>query len=157
MDPPCFCHDCRSLWDKDGSIDLALIKKGHKLARYIYASILPSKKDILRDLRSKTDDALEDFVKAQMELFSKMNELKGAQAEYDKKSDLLSAMNSQDYTYLKAHEKEMDEIEMDLFILHNRIKTLTEDETQLEEACRKTEAALSAARKAEHDFIEETL
>jgi septal ring factor EnvC (AmiA/AmiB activator) len=157
MRPSCFCHDCRSLWDKDGKIDLALIKMGHELARHTYASILPSKKDILRDLRSNTDSALEDFVKAQMELFAKMNDMKQAQADYDKQSAVLSDMNSRDYTYLKSHEAEMDEIERDLFIRYNYIKSLEREETRLEEICHKAEAALKAARKAEHDFIEETL
>ena len=157
MNPHCFCHDCRSLWDSEGSIDLELIKKGNEHACFTYASILPTKKDILRDLRSKTDDALEDFVKAQMDLFAKTEEIKEAQEEYDRRSDLLSVMNSKDYTYLKAHEAEMDYMDRDLFIRNNHITSLKSKEFELEEKCRTMEAALNAARKAEHEFLEKNL
>lgn len=157
LNPHCFCHDCRSLWDKSGEIDLELIKQGNERALFVYASILPKKKDILRDLRSKTDDALEDFVKAQMELFAKMAETKAAQSEYDKRSEELSKMNAMGYAYLKAREREIDEIEMDLFIRFNHIKSLKVEEFELEEKCHTTEAALSAARKEEHEFLEKNL
>ena len=154
MDPVCFCHDCRSMWDSDGKIDQELIKNGSGRALFTYKSILPDKKEVLRDLRSKTDDALEMFVKAQMELFAKMTELKEAQVEHDKVSERLSEMNMRDYGFLKAHEREMDEMDRDLFIRHNHIRSLSTEEFELEEKCHKAEADLSNARKAERDFIE---
>lgn len=40
-DPACFCHDCRTTFDPDGSIDLKLLQAGHDVARHIYADLLP--------------------------------------------------------------------------------------------------------------------
>ncbi len=42
MKPHCFCFDCRDLWDKDASIDLQLLKEGHKMAMWTYAELLPA-------------------------------------------------------------------------------------------------------------------
>lgn len=39
--PSCFCHDCRSLWDKDGTIDAELVNAGHKKACFTYDNLLP--------------------------------------------------------------------------------------------------------------------
>lgn len=41
MQPHCFCFDCRELWDNDATIDLQLIKDGHKMALWTYAELLP--------------------------------------------------------------------------------------------------------------------
>lgn len=41
MQPHCFCFDCRDLWDSDAAIDLELIQKGHEMARWTYAELLP--------------------------------------------------------------------------------------------------------------------
>ena len=51
MKPHCFCFDCRDLWDNDASIDLQLLKEGHKMALWTYAELLPE------DQRPKKDDA----------------------------------------------------------------------------------------------------
>jgi len=155
MNPGCFCHDCRSLWDKTGEIDLELIKKGNERALFVYASILPTKKEMLRDLRSKTDDALEDFVKAQVTLASKMETLKEFDEKIATQEDAYSAMMyRKDYTFLKMYEHEIDVLEAEI----RRLKTFRsyheKDATELEAKCRETETALTNARKEERDFIE---
>jgi hypothetical protein len=40
--PHCFCHECRSTWDKTGEIDAELVNEGHEMACYVYASLLDS-------------------------------------------------------------------------------------------------------------------
>lgn len=158
MNPGCFCHDCRSLWDKDGSIDLELIKRGNERALFTYASILPSKKDILRDLRSKTDDALEDFVTAQNALAAKMNIIKDFDEKIANKEESYSSMTrGKSYAFLKAYEADTDLLEMEI----RRLKTFRsyheKDATELEAKCRETETALINARNVERDFIEKIL
>lgn len=155
MNPGCFCHDCRSLWDKDGSIDLELIKRGNERALFVYASILPSKKDILRDLRSNTDDALEDFVKAQVNLSHTMKETEAAQKEYDYKMKVYRDMfHNATYDVLKRFEKEMDEMDRELAIGREKLLHMKDEERTLEAMCHKTEEALSNARRIERDYIE---
>jgi len=158
MNPSCFCHDCRTTWDSDGSIDLELIKAGNERALFVYASLLPSKKDIYRDLRSKTDDSLEDFVKAQMALFAKMKELKDLDDKISSKEHAHDYMTSgKPYGYLKANETEIDLLEMEIRRLKMFKMHYEKDASELEAKCRKTETALSEARKAERDFIDKIL
>lgn len=38
--PSCFCHDCRTVWDKEGTIDAELVNTGHKMACYTYENLL---------------------------------------------------------------------------------------------------------------------
>lgn len=118
---------------------------------------LPSNKDILRDLISKKEDALEEFVKVHMELFAKVKETEKAKAERDRVSERLSEMSGRDYGFLKAHEREMDEMELDLHVRYNHIQTLDHESYELEEKCRIAEAALNAAKKAESEFLEKIL
>ena len=158
MNPGCFCHDCRSLWDKDGSIDLELIKQGNERALFTYASILPSKKDILRDLRAKTDDALEDFVTAQNALAAKLDIIKDFDEKIkDKESSYSSMTKGMSYAFIKAYEAEIDGIDSEI----RRLKTLKsyheKDATELEAKCRQTETALTNARNKERVFIDKNL
>lgn len=37
--PHCFCFDCRSLWDSDGTIDAELANSGHERALSVYGSL----------------------------------------------------------------------------------------------------------------------
>lgn len=50
LNPSCFCVDCRSSWDKEGKIDADLVNGGHKMACYVYESLLP-KEHSYRDYR----------------------------------------------------------------------------------------------------------
>ena len=158
MNPHCFCHDCRTTWDPEGSIDLELIKAGNERALFVYATILPSKKEIYRDLRSKSDDALEDFVTAQNELAAKMKQLKEIEDKIPAKEHAHDCMTTgKSYGYLKAHEAEIDLLEMEIRRLKMFKSHYEKDVTELEAKCRTTETALSDARKAEREFIDKNL
>jgi len=155
MNPDCFCHDCRTTWDSDGSIDLELIKRGNERACYVYASILPTKKMTLLELMSKTDDALEDFVKAQMELFAKMEIIKDFGEKIAAKEDSYSCMTrGKSYEFLKAYEQETDLIEMEI----RRLKTFRsyheKDAAELEAKVREKETILGDARKKMRAFLD---
>jgi hypothetical protein len=155
MNPDCFCHDCRTTWDSDGSIDLELIKRGNERACYVYASLLPSKKETLLELMAKADDALEDFVKAQMELVAKMEIIKDFSEKIATKEDSYSCMTRwKSYDYIKAHEQETDLLEMEI----RRLKTFRsyheKDAAELEANVREKETALGDARKKMRAFLD---
>ena len=155
MNPSCFCHDCRTTWDPEGSIDLEVINKGNEQACVTYASIIPDKKETLMVLRCATDDALEDFVAAQMELVVKMDDLKSYQEMYDGFNRSHSALTSRlDYTFLKTYESEIDKIESDLKIADIAIRHSKEEVDKAEAKCRETEDILRDARKTERDFFD---
>jgi len=40
-DPACFCHDCRTTFDPDATVDLKLLQNGHDVACQVYADLLP--------------------------------------------------------------------------------------------------------------------
>jgi hypothetical protein len=153
--PNCFCHDCRALWDPDGTIDLKLIQDGNKRACYVYSSLLPSKKEMLMELRSKSDDALEDFVKAQLELFTAMNDVKKYQKSYEDLSKSYSALTeNQSYTFLKMYEVEIDKIESDMTATRMRIRHHKNLADAAEAKVKNTEIVFSEARKKEREFFE---
>lgn len=156
MNPYCFCHDCRTLWDPEGSIDLELIENGHRHALFVYRSILlPIKKDILRTLRCKTDTALEDAVKAQATLVLKIQEIEALRQTYHKKNASYSSMASGGYTVLKMLEPEMDKLSAEMDTLHDKIALTLRERTSLETRCTETSNALASARMTEREFMEE--
>ena len=153
--PNCFCHDCRNSWDKTGEIDLELIRRGDKRARLVYASILPNKKDTFRELRRKTDDALEEFVKAQCileEMMKNLDELKKAlEKKIAKYSDLTENRSAE---YLKDHESE---IYFMADIVHNYrddVKKYEKLVAEAEQACDELGDRLMDARTIERDFLD---
>ena len=154
MNPECFCHDCRTTWDPEGDIDLALIKSGYRWACETYASLIPDKKEILSYLRCKTDDALEDFVKAQMELSQKTHEIRDLQQAHTKKAGSYASMSSGSYTFLKTYEHEIDRLSSEMDALHQQILYLTNEEVALETQCEEAGRALSSARQTEREFLE---
>jgi hypothetical protein len=153
--PDCFCHDCRTTWDPEGSIDLELINEGHERACYVYASLLPKKKDTLLELMARTDDALEDFVKAQLELFAKMEAAKSYQEEYDGVSRSYRSMTAnKNYGFLKAYEAEIDGLLSKLTGLDLAIRHAKEDADKAEATVRVMETNLSNARKTMRTFLD---
>lgn len=158
MNPNCFCHDCRTTWDPEGRIDLELIKAGNERALFVYASILPNKKEIYRDLRSKTDDALEDFITAHNRLEAKMNEIKEIDDKIVAKEIAYFDMTrGKSYEFLKSYEADIDFLEMEIHRLKVFKSKYEKDANMLEAKCTETEAELSVARKVERDFIEKNL
>ena len=116
------------------------------------------KREALRDLRSKTDDALEEFVKAQIALFAKMDEVKKANVAYEGlKNRLDELLRNTDYRFLKIREKEIDMMELDLHVRKSYIDSLKSEEFGLEQVCVAKEAALTEARKAESDFLDNNM
>ena len=158
MNPHCFCHDCRTTWDPEGSIDLELIKEGNERACFVYASILPTKKEILTLLMSNSDDALEEFVKAQIELFKKNEAAKSYQEQFDGISKSYHAMiDGRSYTFLKFHEAEIDELESKLTQLVIVISQAKEDVKKAEATVREKEKALSEARQKIREFVDKNI
>ena len=153
--PHCFCHDCRTTWDPEGDIDLELINEGNQRACYVYASLIPSKKNVLRELMAHADDALEDFVKAQMDLVGKMAIAKSYQEEYDGLSRSYRGMTgNQSYTFLKQNEQESDLMEMKLSKLRHAIRDSKGGTDTAEIKCCEMETILSKARKTMREFLD---
>lgn len=153
--PDCFCHDCRTTWDPEGSIDLELINEGNERACYVYSSLLPSKKETLLELMSLADDALEDFVKAQMELVGLMAVASSYQEQYDGLSRSYSAMTGhRTYEFLKRHEEEIDLLSMKLTKLELAIRHSKDEVDASEAKCRERETSLSDARKKMRTFLD---
>lgn len=116
---------------------------------------MPSNKDILRDLRSNTDDALEDFVKAQMTLFAKMDIIKDFDAKIAAKENSYSDMTrGKSYEFLKTYEPEIDLLDAEIQRLKAFKSYHEKDASKLEMKCLETETALSNARKVEREFLD---
>ncbi len=153
--PNCFCHDCRNMWDPEGSIDLELIKAGNKRACCVYASLLPSKKETLLELMSRADDALEDFVKAQMDLFAKMDATKSYQDQYDGLSRSYHAMTAhKSYEFLKRNEQEIDLMSMKLSKLQLAISNSKDDVGMAEAEVASVEDKLRDARYKMRTYLD---
>lgn len=159
LNPSCFCHDCRGLWDPTGTIDLELLKKGNTRALFTYSSILPSKKDILRDLRSKTDDALEDFIKTQSFLTHTLAELNEVEKELDTKNKLYEYLSTHGYMFSNnpRMKEETDLLSEQLNEQTHRVSTLQQKIADLEESCRSMERTYVTARKNEMEFLDKNL
>jgi hypothetical protein len=104
-------------------------------------------------LRSKTDDALEDFVKAQIYLDLKLKEIETLKKKHEKIADKYDRMSRRSANYLYYNHRKMEyllqkmqDIQMDIQIEDERAK-------EMEDACRNAEKALSDARKAEREFL----
>ena len=153
--PHCFCHDCRTTWDPEGSIDLELINEGNEQACFTYASLLPKRKDRLLELMSDSDDALEDFVKAQMDLFAKMDMVKSYQEKLDKLTSSHKIMTvNKSYDFLKQYEAEIDGLESKIKDATTTLKRIKEDADSSEANCRRKGADLSRARSVMREFLE---
>lgn len=155
MNPGCFCHDCRSTWDPDGSIDLELIKNGHKWACHAYSAILPDKKETYRDLRRRSDDALEDFVRTQVALAAKLSTIKDFEDKIANKESSYSNMTrGKSYEFMKRNESEIDGITDEIRKLRKFKSYHEKDVPDIEAQCRKTEQLLADARKEEREFFD---
>lgn len=100
-------------------------------------------------LRSKTDDALEMFVKAQMELAFATKKMNRLQKSYDcrmKKFNKLMQRFPDNYEEMEALSDKIDEY-------YFSIASIQEDINILEEKCRKTGDDLTNARKAERAVL----
>lgn len=104
-------------------------------------------------LRSKTDDALELFVKAQVLLEFKMKEaevLKKKQRAYVGVYDQMSMGNIR---YLIAKQKEMEDIMARMMTNRDEINALEKELQEMEAECRATEEELRLARAAEREYV----
>jgi hypothetical protein len=121
----------------------------------VYASLLPSKKETLLELMAYADDALEDFVKAQMELFAKMETAKSYQDQYDGLTRSYRSMTAhKGYEFLKRHEEEIDMIHSKLTARDLAVRHAKEDADQAEARVREMETKLSDARKKMRTFLD---
>lgn len=108
-------------------------------------------------LRSKTDDALEDFVRAQMQLFAKMEETMKVRRTYNLLVSLYESMTKKSSSFLIAHQSEMTKLTNDIEMKAEVLACLKDDEEYLTAACREAESALNTARKTEQAFLVEML
>lgn len=100
-------------------------------------------------LRSKTDDALELFVKAQVKLASTIERMNKMQRIYDcrmKKFDRMSEKFPDNYAEMEALSDKIDEY----YIL---ITTIQDEVNSLEDKCREADVNLTNARKEERDYL----
>ena len=105
-------------------------------------------------LRCATDDALEDFVKAQFQLENKTNEIKHVQELNNKKNESYTYMNNQGYAFLKTYEADIDNLYSEILRTDARIQNLKDQQNALEVQCTETGNALNEARKKEREFLE---
>ena len=104
-------------------------------------------------LRSKTDDALEDFVKAQIYLQLKMEEIEALKKKHEKIADKCDRMSRRSANYLYYNEHKIDDLLQKMQDIQMEIQFEDERAKEMEDACRIAEKALSDARKAEREFL----
>jgi hypothetical protein len=104
-------------------------------------------------LRSKTDDALEDFVKAQIYLQLKMQKVEALKKKHEKIADKCDRMSRRGANYLYYNHRKMEDLLQKMQDIQMDIQFEDERAKEMEEACRTAEKALSDARKAERDFL----
>jgi hypothetical protein len=153
MNPTCFCHDCRTQWDPTGSIDLELLKQGNTRALLTYASILPNKKELLSELRCKTDDALENMVKTQSFLMETSNMLRDSEHDLESKRSLYEYLTVNQLSHNSTSE-EARVVGSQIDKLTRKVAVLKEKVDSLEECCRSMTATYTNARKAEMEFLD---
>lgn len=154
MSPHCFCHDCRTTWDPEGTIDVELITAGNTRARFTYASLLPSKKETLLELMTLSDDALEDFVKAQLRLVQTTETLAALQNTRNIKRTTYDHMNGQGYEFVKTYEVEIDTLHDELARIDRQMRPLKDEVAELETECNTMGHALTAARMKMRTFLD---
>jgi hypothetical protein len=104
-------------------------------------------------LRSKTDDALEDFVKAQIYLQLKMEEIESLKKKHEKVADKCDRMSRRGSNYLYYNHRKIEDLLQKMQDIQMDIQFEDERAKEMEDACRNAEKALSDARKAERDFL----
>lgn len=115
----------------------------------------PTPRDILRELRSKTDAALEDFVKAQADVQSTIDIIEDIKNKIDiRETNYRNLVRGRQYEFLKAHEAEIDELHKEI----NRLKTFLEyhknDLSDLDSISCEKAMILDNARKAEREYFD---
>jgi hypothetical protein len=115
----------------------------------------PTPRDILRELRSKTDAALEDFVKAQAAVQSTIDIIEDIKNKIDiNETNYRNLVRGRQYSFLKAYEAEIDELHKEI----NRLKTFLEyhknDLSDLDSISCEKAMILENARKAEREYFD---
>jgi DNA repair ATPase RecN len=100
-------------------------------------------------LRSKTDDALETFVKAQMKLALATEKMNKAQRIYDRRMKKFNRLMCRFPDNYEEMETLSDKIDEYYFLIAN----IQEDVNALEDECRKAGDDLTNARKAERAVL----
>lgn len=104
-------------------------------------------------LTSKTHDALEDFVKTQLQLEFKMKEYDRAHAKFRSLVDLYDTMSRQSANYLVANQQKMENVMFMMREERELCNDLEKEVQELEAKCLETEQALTSARKAEREYV----
>lgn len=110
--------------------------------------------ETLTILRSKTDDALEIFVRAQMELAAKMAEIEKNQAVYKSKVNLYDEMSRKPAHVLIAVQNDMTRLMFEIEDKNEIIRELKDEEEYLNNKCKDAGEALGTARKIEREFLD---
>jgi DNA repair ATPase RecN len=100
-------------------------------------------------LRSKTDDALELFVKAQMKLAFATEKMNKMQRVYDRRMKKFNRLMRRFPDNYEEMETLSDKIDHYYFLIAN----IQEDVNALEEECRQTGDDLTNARKIERNYL----
>jgi predicted nucleic acid-binding Zn-ribbon protein len=113
-------------------------------------------KNTLRELRSKTDTALEEFVKAQIAVKSKIEEIEDLESTiHIKDSTLRHLTRGRQYTFLKEHEVEINQIHTELTRLKTLLEHHTTDLDDLKSMYRNKNNSLENARTLENRLFEQ--
>lgn len=104
-------------------------------------------------LRSKTDDALELFVKAQVYLEFKMKEIEMLKKKQRAYVNVYDQMSRQSANYLIAKQKEMEDIMFRMNDNREEINALEKELREMEAECRATEEELRLARSTEREYV----
>jgi hypothetical protein len=104
-------------------------------------------------LRSKTDDALEDFVKAHLYLQLKLKEIEALKKKHEKIADKYDIMSRRNANYLYYNQDKLEYLMQKMQDCQMDIQFEDEEAKKMEDACRIAEKALSDARKAEREFL----
>lgn len=116
----------------------------------------PTPTDILRELRCRTDDALEEFVKLQTEVTDEVERIEHLKAKIDIKNEqVINMTRGKQYTFLKANEAYIESLNTEIRRLETFLDIHKNDLNDLDNACRKAETDLSNARKTERDFFDQ--
>lgn len=149
MKPNCFCHDCRTSFDSEGTIDTELVARGDKLACFQYKSI------ILSYLRRNSDKALEDYITSKIELNRVSRNLEDSVSEYNKSEEYITSLNSIpfEYTPSKTVQRYLDDATLVRDRALDDLKLNKVFYMEAEKADTKNRSMLIDARKIEDEFM----
>lgn len=115
-----------------------------------------TKKQIFENLRRVSNNAYEDFLKTKIALDSDMEHIEFLKSKIDiKEVQLRELTRGKQYTFLKLHELEIDELNSEINRLKRSLDICRDNFKNLEMEYQKVEVTLIAARKKEDEFFNE--